>query len=347
MQSVSCGGFPFDKEFPGPEQRPFAVRYDKSYKWNTGQDGLFFTFHYKRLKDRLLPNDVYNDLHLPLSSYEKKYLAIRKAKDQEFDDKYAGEIKNKLLAVAEKKWIPPRISQKNRSFDNPDAALGFKAEKGHTVVQYPYYLTGEKLPAGLETPASFFSSAFFSKYIVAKGHEGYLRDYFISVRWPKNYEFFEAVTGMSELGYHVRERLDANFAEYVLTYYYLKDYKTPQQRRLVAEDLATYYSEVAFRASAEHLYEDMHILSGRERCDYASHAAKRIYNYIIMAFMNPVEFQRTKDEYRDEILWACWINQSNVAFKHMSHAVWTKEEKVKVKKFREQIFAGTIRCVND
>ena len=350
LQSVDCQGFPFDKEFPGDDHRPLRVNYDLSYKWDTGRDGVYYRFYYRYKKDMKFPENVYNDIHLPHSVKEEKYIAKRIARDREFDKKYAGEIKKKLLAVAKKEWVPPRDAKYKKWWKKTYKIkpMGFRYEKGYTWVKYPYYLTGDLLPEGLETPASFFSSTFFSKYIVAEHHRDYLKNYFISAKiWPKSSRFYDGVMGMARVGGLVASRFDANFAEYVLTYYYYKSYNSLAERRKTAEDLAAYYYEIAFRASAEHLYIYNDILSSGERCDYADHAAKRIYDYIISAFMDKKKFQQIRGEYKDELLEACWTNQLHTVLPDKLPHQRNKEEKRQFHILEKLVLSGEKRCIND
>jgi hypothetical protein len=183
---------------------------------------------------------------------------------------------------------------------------------------------------------------------VAEHHKDYLKNYFIPAKsWPRSRRFYERIMEISRVGGMVASRFDANFAEYVLTYYYYKNYNSLEDRRKVAEDLATYYYEVAFRASAEHFYMDMQLLSSGDRCKFANHAAKRIYDYIITAFMDKEKFQQIRDEYKDELLYACWINQLYTALPDKLYSQRNVEEKRQFHLLKKHVFSGEKRCLND
>lgn len=125
-----------------------------------------------------IEDDVYN-VDLVSSEKEKQYHAAYRAMEEEFDRKYAGWIKEKLLAVSDweinywktkekfvvKKqefdqvWLPKvkagRLKYKIK-FD-PDTKKKFD---GAFSIEYPHYLEGDNLPKGLQTPSSFFNRVF-------------------------------------------------------------------------------------------------------------------------------------------------------------------------------------------
>jgi hypothetical protein len=335
-QSANCRGFDFDKEFPGDDHRPISVWYDLSYAWATGNDGLNFTFYYRHdRRDRKHPFRAFNGKDIPLSSREKEYIAAYESRELEFDRKYAGWIKKKVLAVPERHWIPP-----------------VPGKAGRIQIDYPYYLVGDKLPDGLETPASFFATLFFERYIVALHRSAYIKDYVISVKAHKSAYFYDGVAAVgADIGDQVRYRFKEIFAEYVLTYYYLKQYATPEQRSQIVQDLADYYSDVAFRAAAESMYAQSDKLSGRDRCKIANYVAGRIRSYIITAFKNPMELQRIKEDYDEDLRQVCFQYLEASEYPMFTLVRMNKTEETAWVKWRnglrEEVNQGITGCVND
>ncbi|PID75824.1 MAG: hypothetical protein CSB23_00995, partial [Deltaproteobacteria bacterium] len=109
------------------------------------------------------------------------------------------------------------------------------------------------------TPASYFTADFMFEYI---------RDYtfrdgglwtaplarFIDETMSALFSDQDFALGIAyNVADGARDRLEALYPEYVLTYYNLKSYSSAEERQRVVRDLAVYYSDVAFRGSAERL----------------------------------------------------------------------------------------------
>lgn len=307
----SCRGFDFDKKFPGKCNCPDAVHYDDSLKRLYDVDGLYFGLdNYKNIKDPY----YYNSKDLELSIQEKEYIANFENLEEEFDRKYAGEIKKKLHSVS-------------KLFTRPN---------GKTAIAYPKYLEGDALPEGVATPASIFAYGFIIDYIEAKNHPGDLRDFILSTELYKDFDILDLAAGVgSDAAGQVSWRLESLYAEYVLTWYYLKHYNSLEQRHQTALDLAKYYSEVAFRGAAESLYHYSHILTTRQRCKIANYIANRMYE-LVMVIDDPDMLRNIKRAYNEEFFNACFSN------------LYLRESYKKSRQeLKRQIETGAERCVND
>jgi hypothetical protein len=308
VSSEKCRGFDFHKKFPGDSYHRFPtwVTYDTSFQWETGKDGVNFhgfywkdssrnTAFYRELRqrdNRVFSSSLVNSIdqeYLPRSEREQRYLARYEQAEKEFDRRYAGEIKKKVLQKAVRQPWPERSDGRKRLV--PD------------IIKYPTYLEGDRLPEGVETPATFFSHSFFRTYIYAKNREEYLGNQFLKLHSASHYDGIEGTVRW--IASNISKRFELVFAEYVLTYHYLKQYVNEEFRRQTVHDLAEYYSSVAFRAAAETLYMYPYLLSGHERCLIADYVAQRVNDYIITAFENPGGLARIKKEYEKELEEIC------------------------------------------
>lgn len=323
----SCRGFDFDKKFPGKYNRPEGVNYDDNQKRLYGEDGLSFHLF---LRHPNYPNEVrfYNSKDLELSAQEKEYIANFDKLEEEFDRKYAGEIKKKLQSVS-------------KLFTRPN---------GKTALAYPRYLEGEDaLPDGVETPASIFSYNFIIDYIEAKNHPGDLREFILSTELYHDSTILDLAAGVgANAAGQVFWRLRSLYADYILTSYNLKHYDSLEQRHQTVLDFAEYYSEVAFRGAAESLYHYRHILTGGQRCRIANYVAERLYE-LVMVMDDPERLRKIKRDYEKEISLACKSNiEHSVLGPEQYVGKISKEELSKLRdELNKRIDSGEKRCVND
>lgn len=328
-------GFPFEKKWPGCDHPPGDFYYDKNYKWFTGQDGLMVQFdHPHFFKSPLkctIEDDVYN-VDLVSSEKEKQYHAAYRAMEEEFDRKYAGWIKEKLLAVSDWKinywktkekfvvkkqefdqvWLPKvkagRLKYKIK-FD-PDTKKKFD---GAFSIEYPGYLVGQKLPDELLTPSSFFSPEFLEYYgSYSSENDRGLFNYIQSFRFLDGGHFYWDANRLEQEVYSILySRFRVQFVEYVLTYYYFKNYSSTEEKLQVGHDLAAFYREVAFRAVAEATYvyaDSVNWLSYREKCAIANYYADRIHNFILIAFTDLEKFKYIRQEHELKLDKICHNN---------------------------------------
>lgn len=309
----SCRGFDFNKRFPGKHNRPLGVNYDDNIKRMYGKDGLSFNLF---MKHPDFPKEIhfYNYKDLELSTQEKEYIANFDKIEEEFDRKYAGDIKKKLRSVSKL----------------------FTRRNGETALAYPRYLEGDALPVGVKTPVSVFSYSFVRRYIEAKKHPGDLRDFILSTEMYKDFDILDLAAGVgSDATDQASWRLKSLYAEYVLTWYLLKHYDSLEQRHQTALDLARYYSEVVFRGAAESLYHYSHILTTGQRCKIANYIAGRMYE-LVMVIDNPDMLRNIKREYNEEYFNTCFSNLFN-------RDLWKESGEV----LKKQMNTGKERCVND
>ena len=375
-QSKECRGFPFDKEFPGDDHRPINIYYDRPYAWFTGKDGLRFRFYYRHRQDRKHKLNLYNATDLPHSEREKNYLAGYRKREQEFDRRYAGWIKKKLLATSD--WVVNDWKNKTKLVMKQDefnrvwlskvkaglikspGAPGRQFE-GSFTIKYPRYLIGDKLPEGLQTPASFFSPHFFWNYVMAGDRQDVIKynkhgkmmyNYIKSQRFSPRFEYMEAALATGgDMANNVKQRFQIIFAEYVLTHYYLKQYPSKEEREQAAMDLADYYGEVAFRAAAEAGYKYRQILRKMEWCGMADFVARRVHDYIIIAITDPNKLQEIRQEYEGELADICYGNIASTRT-FMDEACFAdkkcrKERWAKNQEIRRKIEENEEKCVND
>ncbi len=352
----SCRGFDFDKKFPefNKKYKFLSVKYDTNLKRMKNVDGLHFSkedFVYpgwnseegltnKRTEEELRilewPMDPYNYCDMPLSEKEKKYIAAYDAREREFDRKYAGEIKEKLRKAS----ILRRKTQWKRTVER---------------LEYPCYLVGEELPPGLVTPASYFTADFMFEYI--RGYsfdaDGRLKKAplvdFILASTPLNVGMDADFAG--EIAYNAadgaRDRLEAFYPEYVLTYYNLKEYKSAEERSQVVHDLAVYYSDVAFRGTAEAMYHYIKCLGRGQRCRIANYAASRVYD-LIMEMESPEKLATFKQRYQENITGACVEVIGFPLYRKEKDGLITRDEgKLQRRLLRNKVIAGEIGCAND
>ena len=322
----SCRHFDFNKHFQGKHDRPLGVNYDDNQKRLHGEDGLSFNLF---LRHPNYPKEVhfYNSKDLELSAQEKEYIANFDKLEEEFDRKYSDEIKKKLRSVS-------------KLFTRPN---------GKTALAYPRYLEGGALPEGVVTPASFFSYEFITDYIIAKEHSGDLRDFILSTELHKDFDILDLAAGVgSDAVNQVSWRLESLYAEYVLTWYYLKHYNSLEQRHNTATDLAEYYSEVAFRGAAESLFHYKHILTSGQRCRIANYVAGRMYE-LVMVIDVPERLRHIKREYEKELSSACYSNLLDREFGPDYYpGKFSKKEIIGIREpLKKRIDSGDERCVND
>ena len=320
----SCRGFDFDKKFPGKCNCPDAVHYDDSLKRLYGVDGLYFGLeYYKNIKDPY----YYNYKDLELSTQEKEYIANFDKLEEEFDRKYAGEIKKKLRSVS-------------KAFTRPN---------GKAALQYPRYLKEEALPDGVVAPVSIFTYGIIRRFIEAKKHPGDLRDFILSTELYKDFDILDLAAGVgSNAVNQVSWRLESLYAEYVLTKYYLKAYGSLEQRHQIAIDLAEYYSEVAFRGAAESLYHYNHILTSGQRCRIANYIAGRMYK-LVMVIDDLEHLKDIKREYEKELFNACYSSLLNQRYLSDFHNGKISEKKaIELRdNLKNRMESGEERCIND
>ena len=383
INSDKCRGFPFAKKFPGKGNRSLWIRFDIPYQWATGNDGIIYDVFYQE-KNWPRPGSkntfFYNATDLPHSEREKRYLTEYARQEKEFDRKYAGWIKEKVLDAAEwavylrkeqkilymtgaefkRKWLD-KVKQGLLRPPGPTRRKSWPL--GEFSISYPRYLTGDKLPPGLKTPASFFSPDFFAYYLVnVENYDEYgmydrprdiFYEYMMTLRLRPGFSYREKVGVMLGEAYSIlRDRMRATLAEYVLTYYYLKEYPSRQDRARVAHDLADYYANVAFRATAEAGYVAPPHVSETERCAAADFAARRIHDYIITAFLDPARFQEIRQQYRRTIQKICYDNLEVgrlLPIDNKCHATSECTQKIQAlnRAIRRKIEENQERCVND
>ncbi|MFP7753895.1 hypothetical protein ACLG6S_04425 [Thermodesulfobacteriota bacterium B35] len=382
--SDRCQGFPFDKKFPGYHKKPLGIFYYKQYCWVIGDDCIRYDFAVddKKSPDWPYPGrgNLYNAYQLPHSDREKRYLAWYGEREREFDRKYAGWIKKKLLLATEwtvydrkrKKamymtgaeffgtWEP--LYKKGVLCGPGPRPKGATCEAGWFTLEYPRYLTGEKLPHGLQTPATFFSSRFLASvaYIGRNGQEKW-DDFAESLRLAVGSGFMHAAGTVTAMGgWNLQSRLDIVFAEYVLTHYYLKNYSSRAEREQVARDMAEYYSMIAFRATAEQGYCRRDILSNREICSLANYTSEKMYDYILTAFLEPDKLNEIREIHQKLLNNICWDNIEDIStptpWKDMGMTLskWSANNRKERDIWREQcarirrkIEENQERCVNE
>jgi len=383
IRSDRCQGFPFDKKFPGYHKKPLWIFYDKQYCWVIGDDCICYDFAVddKKSPDWPYPGrwSLYNAYQLPHSDREKRYLAWYGEREREFDRKYAGWIKKKLLLATEwtvydrkrKKamymtgteffgtWEP--LYKKGVLCGPGPRPKGATCEAGWFTLEYPRYLTGEKLPHGLQTPATFFSSRFLAIYSVAgDGHGNLWKHFAYSLRPTTGRAFRTAASNVfGQAIENIKFRFDVVFAEYVLTHYYLKNYSSRADREQVARDMAEYYSMVAFRSTAEAGFIWRDILTSRERCAIAEYVAQRLHDYILTSFLDAEEHILIRKEYRKLLNNICWDNIGDISrptpWKDMGMTLskWIANRKERdiwreqCARIRRKIKENQERCVNE
>ncbi len=315
----SCRGFDFDKRFPGKENRPFGIHYDRNIKRINNEDGLYFYIFEIR-------NSQYNK-DLELSSQEKKYIAECQLREEAFDRKYAGEIKKKLRSISTVSTM----------------------RNGTLGISYPNYLEGDELPEGVATPASYFAPAFISSYISAENRAGDLRDFILSTELYKDATIRDLARSIGRsTGGQIRWRLKSLYTEYILTWYFLKHYDSPQERHRTAVDLAEYYSGVAFRGAAESLFQYSHILTSSQRCRIANYVADRVY-YLVMAIDKPKRLDIIKEEYAQPLLENCYFNlyYGRILEKRNKGLISREEAKALAAELKIDVKLGVETCIND
>jgi len=278
-----------------------------------------------------IEHDVYND-DLVTSEKEERYHAAYRTMEEEFDRKYAGWIKKELLAVSdwkinywkdkkkfvvkqsefERTWLP-KVRDGLLNYSALFDADTKKKYEGSFSIDYPNYLEGENLPMGLQTPSSFFSPEFFDYYVLHDGKGGRLLfDHIRSYRWMDGGHFYWDTNRLEQEIYSlVYDRFKEQYAEYVLTYYYLQDYMSMEARTQIGRDLADFYREVAFRAAAEASYvyaESAYWLNNREKCEVANFVADRVHNFIMTAFIDPEKFKRIRHTHKEKLDKICHSN---------------------------------------
>lgn len=320
LNSDFCRGFDFEKEFGGRQKRPYSVNYDEDRKQLYNKDGLYYYIFWG--DGRKPVNDYTEDLEI--SSREQRYIAAYDKREEEFDKKYTLEIKKKLVA----------ISKKTTSWD------------GTLKITYPGYLEGIDLPEGLQSPATYFSHYFISDYVeeeykpndLRKFVESTARSKFGSVR-----ELSGAIAG--DIAGQIQFRMRSVYAEYVLTHYYLKQYTSAEERNKVALDMAEYYSDVAFRAAAEAMYESKHVLSPRQMCKVANHVSDKVYD-LIMIIDDPYKLSQVKQNYKKELDYICYSNLNDNRIPP-SNGRSKKEMRKILNELRKKVERGELRCIND
>lgn len=381
LGSEKCRNFPFEKKFPGCDHPPTSFYYDQDYKWFTGRDGLMVRFSMTKsargARKCTIEHDVYND-NLGSTVKETQYHAAYQAMEEEFDRKYAGWIKRELLSVSDYKinywkekkkyvvkkdefdrtWLP-RVNAGLLKYTAIFDADTKKKYDGSFSIEYPNYLEGKELPEGLQTPSSFFSSEFLSHYATTDEHGGrFLFDHVRSYRLINGGHFYWDTNRLEEktVGLIFR-RFMAQYAEYVLTYYYLQEYNSFEARSQIGCDLAAFYREVAFRAAAEASYvyaDSTHWLNNREKCAVANLIANRLHDYILIAFTDPEAFKEIRQKFEPKLDRIC---HSNLAYKRSItlgpdcivaiDPRCVSEAHRKNREIRKSIEESEERCVND
>lgn len=287
----------------------------------------------EELKILIFPMDLYNYCDLALSDREKKYIAAFEEREREFDRKYAGEIKRKLRKAS--------ILRHSSRGKQPTERL-----------EYPRYLIGDELPPGIVTPASYFTASFMFSYIrglnfIADGNpqkKNSLKTFLHSIGRTRG-AYVEDIGECAADG--ARYRLRSLYPEYILTFYYLKRYKSPEERHRVVTDLATYYSDVAFRGAAERLFKFRRFLSAGQRCRIANYVASRVYD-LVMKMERPEEIAKLKQKYRESIAGKCESLIISPSFrKERAGLISEAEGKAERNALWNKLRTGQTRCIND
>ncbi len=321
-----CGGFDHSKRFPSKENRPFGVNYDRSMKMLTGQEGVWYFSN--NGKNKILRQYYQDDLEM--SSKEKKYQKCFEEKEKKFDHEFAGEIKAKLLAASDT----------------------FVGANGKTIVIYPIYLEGTRLPKGLVTPCSYFKSSFLGQYVKARDREGDLRKYILSTELIKDATMREVDGFIStDLVSQFRTRYNSVFGEYVLSYYHLKGYKDQLERKKVFEQLANYYAELAYKSAGEALYAYRKYLTLNQQIKISAYFASRVFSFVLQC--SDKEFiSKLKVEYHEKIVDICRHNLIEGKYKKKFDTLWRNRKNDKEyleisDKLEQSIRVGEERCIND
>ena len=317
----SCRGFDFGRDFPGRDNRPSSVFYNYYRHRRTGKDSLEFKFD---MGKKFLT--VYH-MDMEHTKKEKKYIAGYKRQEEEFDRKYAGDIKKKI-----------------------DALTIRGSHNGRPTSDYPDYLEGDRLPKGLVTPASIFSYLLFQEYINAEDKSGDLRTFILSTSLYKSFTMRDLARSIGRRAASTAsERLNALSPEYVLSYYLLKECDSAEERHHTATELADYYSNVAFRGAAESLYRYNNLLSSRKRCKIANYIAARVYD-LIMVIDNQEKLTKIKKDYNEILVEICKANLARARGPGdlygkglITEKEWIEADDIIYKAYDE----GKIRCIND
>lgn len=313
----SCRGFDFGRDFPGRDGRPTTVFYDYNEQRSTGEDGLQFYFDMGKKTLIIYHRDMKH------TKKEKKYIAAYKHQEEEFDRKYASDIKKEVDTLTIRGTL-----------------------NGEPTFDYPYYLEGDRLPKGLVTPASIFSYRFYGEYINAEDKSGDLRTFILSTSLYKSFTMRDLARSIGrEAASTASFRLNALSPEYVLSYYLLKEYGSAEERHHTATELADYYSDIAFRGAAESLYRYNNLLSSNKRCKIANYIAARVYD-LVMVIDNPEKLTKIKKDYNEMLVKICKSNL--VKSRWYGSKIVTKEELIRRRKAIYKAYdAGEIRCIND
>lgn len=321
-----CHDYDFDKKFPGKDGRPIAVNYNTDRKMLYGKDGAEYllSFGGKRKLKYWYQED------LEMSKKEEEYNKCFQVKEEEFDELYAGDIKRKLFSVSKK----------------------FVARNGEKRVVYPIYLEGDKLPQGLQSPSSFFSGSFISYVMKGAGRSDDLRDYILSTELIKDAGIRELAGGIaSDICGQFLWAYEGVFGEYVMTYYNLKKYNTISGREKVFSDLANYYGNLAFRSSAEALFESTHVLNSIQRKRISEYFSNKVFDYIL-SYSQKEFVNFIKSEYQNKIQDHCEYYLLMGRYEKKSLA--RRQKKISKKEYmdfansiKRAIASGKERCVND
>ncbi|WP_163339146.1 hypothetical protein [Desulfopila sp. IMCC35008] len=318
--------FDFDKQFPGPRKRPIAVNYDTDRKMLYGKHGAGYSISFGG--DIGLKQVFEEDLDM--SEKEKRYVECYQNKENQFDVKYAGEIKENLLAVSKR----------------------YVSQSGRKGIVYPVYLEGEQLFGKIRTPCSYFSASFISHLAEEKNSENSFRDYILSTELIKDAAIRDLAAGISsKVAGQFRWAYESSFGEYVLTYYYLEKYEDEKTRRRVFEDLATFYSEVAFRSSAEALFSYKHMLNSIQRRKISENYSDRVYKYISQCYSRKF-IEDIKKVYQKNIIYECYHNLLDGRYLEITNKSF--QNKIRIEEYRHfadelkrRIESGVERCQND
>lgn len=324
-----CRGFDYKKKFPVKKSsHPIGVDYDTNLKMLDDKDGLRFSLRW----EEGMPKGThyfYQD-ELEISSKEQAYIDAYEKREDEFDRKYAGWIKEALFDVSRK---------------------GIKSNgSNEPYIAYPKYLTGDALPEGLYSPKSVYSYGFILDYLKAEGKKESFREYIIDVLGRGKAEVYD-LSGFveSEIELQVKGRLEAIYSEYVITYYYFKSYDSLIEKEKTTEELADYFSNVAFRAASEGAYRFLdNLLSPGQACLIANYVADRLYG-LILTLNDKERLREISKEYETDIKNQCIYHliDPKKKIEFWSEKITREEISDYYKNISEKVHSGKLRCIND
>lgn len=323
LDSDFCQGFDFNKKFLGVEGRPWVVDYDTTRKRLHNQDGLYYCFYFN---DSGSTKKFYTN-DLKLSEKERKYIESYEINEKKFDNKYAGKIKQKLYDTSK---------------------LRIRSD-GKELFTYPRYLQGDALPEGLYTPMSFYSKGFILSYLEARNQSGDLRKYIIAVMGSnKSWVYDHSGFVKGHIIRQASDRLYSLYSDYVLTYFFLKNYKSESERHQASVDISNYYRDVVFRAAAESMYYSLDKITARQRCKIANHVADRMRNFV-MTLSDHNQMENIKKEYSAFLIDQCYSNLHSVKIQPVYYSKeFSKDEVSKLRdELKKDVFSGKVRCEND